>query len=698
MPWKPQYNEKFVVKLTKESPLVLVLCQLDDRYFKGLRGQYSFRLQFRLHERSRPGAEDYIVRSHGNYLMDRSVSVELPSMPPGEYSVFLSVAAERDVNLPSVEEVVRRECRRRSENEKLAQVGMAYDLAHAKAAHHLEQVARARRKAEAKKASESRKKERRRAWEKRHLQKDILRRQEKKNEEKREKRKAEEEAKRPKDKSVQTGEPDDDSETKKDKATQTEDIVAKTKEKQDKNDDNDKDENVKDENHKNDNDTKDKDKKDGKDKDAEGKDAEAQDKKESDAKEEHADSKGKESADADAASDSSASAQSTPKSTASKPATPTLTPSPSSLSKGSSASRSSFPSLPPAPSGHRASYGPVGNSDPTSRSRGGGHHGPPPPAPGQYPGGQQFDSSDSESSASPISDWEECYSSDDMAMKPRLAPAVGGGMPMTTGSSSKRSPIVGPPIAGGGSPGGAGGSSRGDADSDEDDLPEPWNAVCVVGFRVYCKDPDLEVRVVMEGGELEEGGMGERGAADLDNAQANAAGGATGDAENGEGSEKKGDGKVNYDTIVNKGEEEDKKGGEGGKTVEMKEGGTQTDAGTAAATVSELDKKPETVLTAEPTPDGKGAEAIVPGVTPGLQTRPPAASCTCGKAQGSAESAAPAAADDDDYVKNSTAPSASPLSTPGNVTPSSSSHPTPDTTPVAGSGRSDGADPELYGS
>ncbi|KAK6818885.1 calpain-9 [Apiospora arundinis] len=88
VPWKAQYHEKFHITLTKESPLVLVLSQLDNRYYKGLHGQYNFRLHFRIHEQGRPDAEDYIVRSHGNYLMDRSVSIELPCMEPGKYSVL----------------------------------------------------------------------------------------------------------------------------------------------------------------------------------------------------------------------------------------------------------------------------------------------------------------------------------------------------------------------------------------------------------------------------------------------------------------------------------------------------------------------------------------------------------------------------------------------------------------------------------
>lgn len=98
-----------------------------------------------------------------------------------------------------------------------------------------------------------------------------------------------------------------------------------------------------------------------------------------------------------------------------------------------------------------------------------------------------------ESSDSPVEDWEELYSSDDMVRKPRLTPHP-------------------PP------------QPRDDYDTEEEKLPDPWNAICIVGIRVYSKDANLELRTVLEGGELLEDGMGERGQADLDNAQANAGG------------------------------------------------------------------------------------------------------------------------------------------------------------------------------
>ncbi|KAK1676245.1 calpain family cysteine protease [Colletotrichum godetiae] len=425
VPWKSQFNEKFQVKLSKDGPLVLVLTQLDTRYFKGLQGQYSFRIHFRIHERDRPGAEDYIVRSHGNYLMDRSVSIELPDMPAGEYSIFMSVTGERDTRISSVEDVVKRECKKRVENDKLAQIGAAYDLAHSKGTAHLQEVARLRKMKEQQRASESRQKERRKLWERRHINREVTKQQTKKNNEKRDRKlakkaeaakikadldaKAAAEAKIAEDAKVMEeaeAKKKMDAEKAKDQAVQTE--VAKDKAASD---DTTKGvaEGISNEESKETtkSDVTDECKK------------ESKEESEEEPKEESTDEAKKDVADEESAAKSA-----------------------------------------PAPA---------------------------PPAQTSY-------DSDGNSSDSPIEDWEELYSDDDMVRKPRLTPA-------------------GPP-------------KRHDEryESEEEDMPDPWNAICILGVRVYSMDEDLEVRVVMEGGELLEGGMGKKGEADIDNAQVNAGG------------------------------------------------------------------------------------------------------------------------------------------------------------------------------
>ncbi|KAJ6443538.1 epoxide hydrolase 1 [Purpureocillium lavendulum] len=127
VPWMVNYHDTyFTLTIAKPGPVVLVLSQLDDRYFRGLEGQYRFELGFRLHK---AGHEDYIVRSQTPYRMRRSVNVEL-DLEAGDYDVRIKIDACRYEDLLPIEQVVRenaKDCR-----EKLTRIGLAYDLAHGK--------------------------------------------------------------------------------------------------------------------------------------------------------------------------------------------------------------------------------------------------------------------------------------------------------------------------------------------------------------------------------------------------------------------------------------------------------------------------------------------------------------------------------------------------------------------------------------
>lgn len=458
VPWKPQYNEKFHIKLTKESPIVLVLSQLDIRYFRGLQGQYNFRLQFRLHEEGSPGAEDYIVRSHGNYLMDRSVSVELPSMLPGNYVVFISVIGERDNDIYSTEQVVKRECKDRTENEKLAQVGEAYDLAHSKAARHLKKLSEVRKKSEGKKASESRRKERRKNWERRQAGRDVKAKQAKKNEEKKQKLKAEKKAKAEAEKKAAEEKAAKQAAEKR----KLEEEIAATKA-------------------------------------AEQRLAEQMNLKRLQAEAMEADN-----ASVASSSSSSGTAQYTPQDS---PRIESAQPVPNGQGKVE---------VPPATSTTTA----AAKSDSSKPSAAGEQS---QSASGTKPmelkisccscshqtkkAPEAAADSDGYSSDSPVEDYENLYDPED-----------------TTSALLSPSPIT--PTSD---------KAKDSKSEDEDaDAPEPWNAIAVVGFRVYSKDKDLELRVIMEGGLLEQDGMGTLGEADLDNGVANA-GGQRGKQEEGSG-------------------------------------------------------------------------------------------------------------------------------------------------------------------
>ncbi|KAL7953296.1 hypothetical protein V8C34DRAFT_61948 [Trichoderma compactum] len=416
VPWKAEYHEKFRIKLTKDSPLILVLSQLDGRYFKGLQGQYSFRLHFRLHYEDRPDAEDYIVRSHGNYFMKRSVSVELPDLPAGNYTVYLKVTGQRDQEQPSVEDVVKRESQGRVENEKLAQVGYAYDLAHSKAWEHMDKVAKIRKQRDQQKASSCRQQERRRQWERRHISREITKKQKQKNGEKKERRK----------------------ELKKKEAQEKKrpDAVEPTVEIKQKSED--------------------------------------ADEKDSLAASINAIDVGKLSLkdiDDGSDSDSSGSPADTPKSEEA-----IVFPSPSEEKKEDVPPISGAP-----PASEDAAEEPKPAADAEEKKT----------TPAEDAPAAVEEESDGDSSDSPVEDWEELYSSDDYTRKPRSFPYP--------------------------SP-----AARDDYDTEEEKMPAPWNAVCIVGIRVYSKDSELELLTVMEGGELD--GMGTKGQADLDDAQNNAGG------------------------------------------------------------------------------------------------------------------------------------------------------------------------------
>jgi hypothetical protein len=163
VPWSASYHEKFQFTFKKppssDSHVVVVLSQLDDRYFRGLQGQYFFKLNFRLHSSDNLGGDDYIARSHGNSVMFRSVVAELPDLQDGTYSVVVKVIAERNQKAPSVEDVVEKMCRDNTDryHEKFSQVGLSYNVAHSKGAGIMEAQIQ-KRKGE----------ERRKAWKKRH--------------------------------------------------------------------------------------------------------------------------------------------------------------------------------------------------------------------------------------------------------------------------------------------------------------------------------------------------------------------------------------------------------------------------------------------------------------------------------------------------------------------------------------------------
>ncbi|KAJ3575184.1 hypothetical protein NPX13_g4119 [Xylaria arbuscula] len=115
----------------------------------------------------------------------RSVSIELSSLAAGTYAIFVKVSGKRNLQMLTEEEVIERGTKDRVENKKLGRVGQAYNLAHLKAAKHMNLVRKARITASCKSASESRKRMRGQMWERRHIDRRVTKLQTQKDTRKR---------------------------------------------------------------------------------------------------------------------------------------------------------------------------------------------------------------------------------------------------------------------------------------------------------------------------------------------------------------------------------------------------------------------------------------------------------------------------------------------------------------------------------
>jgi hypothetical protein len=96
----------------------------------GLEGQYDFELHFILQEENAPIGE-HIVRARGSASGGgRSVNAEVDLLP-GRYKVLPKILAWRNKAKATVEDVVKKAAEKKPQ--KLRQIGLNYDLAHAKA-------------------------------------------------------------------------------------------------------------------------------------------------------------------------------------------------------------------------------------------------------------------------------------------------------------------------------------------------------------------------------------------------------------------------------------------------------------------------------------------------------------------------------------------------------------------------------------
>ncbi|KAH7385464.1 hypothetical protein DE146DRAFT_207055 [Phaeosphaeria sp. MPI-PUGE-AT-0046c] len=153
--WVTGYlNTKFSVEIKKSGPTVFVLCQLDDRYFKGLEGKYDFDLHFVL-QRQNCEAGDHIVRARSAWFGTRSISAEV-DLEVGIYEVVPKIEATRDADAPEVQDVVKKVAEKNPQ--KLRQIGMNYDIANARGASELTDEQKKKREQKKKEAAEKKKK------------------------------------------------------------------------------------------------------------------------------------------------------------------------------------------------------------------------------------------------------------------------------------------------------------------------------------------------------------------------------------------------------------------------------------------------------------------------------------------------------------------------------------------------------------
>lgn len=161
VPWVQEYNETyFSFSTTQSGPVVIVASQLDERYFRGLEGQYMFQLSFRVHK---AGVAGYIVRSETAHRMRRSANVEL-DLEAGAYEVYVKIKAWRNDYVLPVQATIRKWAK--SKRDKVSRIGKAYDLAHSRG-----QIIESKEEKKVREAYENRRMQKKRAVAKRDLQK-----------------------------------------------------------------------------------------------------------------------------------------------------------------------------------------------------------------------------------------------------------------------------------------------------------------------------------------------------------------------------------------------------------------------------------------------------------------------------------------------------------------------------------------------
>lgn len=126
--WPAQFaDQEFKITLAQSSTVALVLQQVDARYFKGLEGQYDFRLYFRLR---RDGAREYFARSKQGIIMSRSVNIEV-ELEAGSWFVSFKATRVKSGRATRDEYI---EAFRKGQSDKFMHIARSFDFAFSKGA------------------------------------------------------------------------------------------------------------------------------------------------------------------------------------------------------------------------------------------------------------------------------------------------------------------------------------------------------------------------------------------------------------------------------------------------------------------------------------------------------------------------------------------------------------------------------------
>ncbi|KAJ1562482.1 hypothetical protein HK096_009122 [Nowakowskiella sp. JEL0078] len=83
----------FEIEFAKETPAVIVLSQLDMRYFTGIEGCYRFKLSMKIvqipDEKDVVGKDVSFESANAWRVSQRSINIELPQLKPGKYRIFV---------------------------------------------------------------------------------------------------------------------------------------------------------------------------------------------------------------------------------------------------------------------------------------------------------------------------------------------------------------------------------------------------------------------------------------------------------------------------------------------------------------------------------------------------------------------------------------------------------------------------------